>query len=211
MRIGVKAQGKFETVREVLHAAGASPGASLLDVGCRECELRSYLPHGVHYVGLDLFQNAEGTVDHVLSVEQCLPFPDQNFDFVVALDLVEHLDDLSGGLKELARVTRRQLMVLLPNMAFVTFRLGFLLHGRFVGTDKYDLTYRMGPDRHRWLTVLPQTDDYMRDFARDNGLLLERTICQEGPKKELVAKFARAVRLPESWWAWKVLYSLSRP
>lgn len=206
--MGVTALNKFETVSVLLEAAGVNSGATLLDVGCRGCELRSYLPAGVQYAGLDLFQNADGTVDHVLDVEKGLPFADQSFDFVVALDLVEHLDDFAGGLGELARVTRRRLLVALPNLGFFTFRLEFLLHGRVA--NKYDLACGMGRDRHRWLTVLPQTDKYMSQFARDAGFTFERIISQESPKKEWLARVARAVGVPTSWWVWKALYSLGR-
>jgi len=153
---------KFELIREVISKPIFKDNLqklTLLDVGCRGCELKEYVKDLVQYSGVDLFQNSQGSVDFVLNVENGLLMADKSYDFVVALDLVEHLDDFQGGLEELLRVTRSYLIVMLPNLAYAPLRKEFLLSGSFSNlTDKYDLLYGKAGgkevDRHRWLTVL---------------------------------------------------------
>jgi len=204
---------KFVLLRQVLGAAALPGGrrATLLDVGCRGCELKPHVADFADYTGVDLVQNPAGTVDHVLDVERGLPFPDRAFDYVVALDLVEHLNGFHEGMVELARVTSRKLVVMLPNLAHLFARLSFLTRGSFAFTDKYDLAHGAVADRHRWVTVIPQTNAYMRWFAGETGMRLAVHYANDGRRKVAFGRVGKAVRLPPSLWAWKVVYVLERP
>jgi SAM-dependent methyltransferase len=182
-------------------------GTSLLDVGCRGCELQKYVKGSVRYSGVDLIQNGEKNVDHVLDVEKGLPFGDGSYDIVVALDLIEHLNDLQGGLEEMLRVARKTMVVMVPNLAYVTFRRVFFLSGSFSRlTDKFDLTYGMGTDRHRWLTVLPQVDEYMKRFADAKRIDVKIHWFNDSQKKELFARIGGWVGLSPPWWVWSSIY-----
>lgn len=199
---------KFEFLARKISVAGTQKGdLSLLDVGCRTCDLKPYLDPAFRYEGVDLFQNKCGTVDHVHDVSTGLPFEDKSFDFVVALDLLEHLDDLKHGLDEFSRVAKGAVFVMLPNMANIFFRLRFLAKGRFSG--KYDLTYGYGKDRHRWLTTTEQCDSYMRAYAKDNSLSLSVFNFNDTPKKIAFAHIAKAVGISPNVWAWSSLYILA--
>ena len=204
---------KYRLVRHLLAGGASRPpeGATLLDVGCRGCELKPHVSDFAAYTGVDLMQNRAGTVDHVLDVERGLPFPDRVFDYVVAMDLVEHLNGFHEGMVELARVMRRTLVVVLPNLAHLRARVSFLLRGRFGFTDKYDLAHGPVADRHRWVTVLPQTDAYMRWFAGEAGLRLTVAHVNDGARKQAFGRVARALGVPPALWAWKVVYVLERP
>lgn len=199
---------KFELVRDTLVSRRPGGDLTLLDVGCRGCELKEYVKDLVQYTGLDLYQNPQGTVDLVLDAEDRLPIGNESYDYVVALDVVEHLNDFQKALQELLRVTRRSLFVILPNLAHVLFRKEFLLRGRLSG--KYDLRYGMGRDRHRWLTVLPQMDEYMRSFAEAQQVPMEIWWFNDSRKKRIFAKCARLVGLSPSWWVWASLYVLTK-
>ena len=59
-----------------------------------------------------------------------LPFDDDQFDVVVAAEVLEHLPDPEQGLREMARVTRRHLVVSVPREPI--FRSCNLLAGRYV-------------------------------------------------------------------------------
>jgi ubiquinone/menaquinone biosynthesis C-methylase UbiE len=59
-----------------------------------------------------------------------LPFDDGQFDVVVAAEVLEHLPDPVRGLQEMARVTRRHLVVSVPREPI--FRSCNLLTGRYV-------------------------------------------------------------------------------
>ena len=57
-----------------------------------------------------------------------LPFRDGQFDLVVCVEVLEHLRDPLAGLRELARVTSRHLLLSVPHEPF--FRASNLLTGR---------------------------------------------------------------------------------
>jgi SAM-dependent methyltransferase len=84
----------------------------ILDVGCGT---------GANLEMLSQFGTAEGVDVSDDALEFChrkglsaqkglaetLPFDDETFDLTTALDVVEHLDDDIGGLKEMSRVTKK--------------------------------------------------------------------------------------------------------
>lgn len=201
---------KFELVKQIV-SERHKDGQSLLDVGCRGCELKDYVKGLVTYSGVDLFQNKEGSVNYVVDVEKGLPFEDDTYDFVVALDLVEHLNDFQKGLEELIRVVKGSLIIMLPNVTYLPFRTHFLIDGSFSGlTDKYDLIYGKGQDRHRWLTVIPQMDNYMRSFAESSQVHVEIIWFNDSKKKKLFEKIGRLLRLSPSWWVMASLYIFTK-
>ena len=75
---------------------------TLLDVGCRDKKLQESLPITVSYIGVDIHEN-EDVVSHDL--ENLLPFSDNSFDVVTALDVIEHLENSHQLLHELKRVS----------------------------------------------------------------------------------------------------------
>jgi len=60
-----------------------------------------------------------------------LPFADGEFDLVVCVEVLEHLRDPDQGLRELARVTSRHLLLSVPHEPF--FRATNLLTGHYAG------------------------------------------------------------------------------
>ncbi len=204
---------KFEHVKEIVSRC-AGGDMRLLDVGCRDCVLKEHLDGMVQYSGLDLFQNPQGTVDYVHNAEKGLPVESGSFDFVVALDFLEHLNELQAGLVELLRASRKTVIVVLPNAAYVLHRLTFLWHGCFTPqTKKYDLRYTSQSqtiDRHRWLTVQHQADEFMRRLAEDRNLDLEIRWIYESRKRERFGKICRALDIAPSWWVPSSLYILTK-
>jgi hypothetical protein len=197
---------KFELVKQVIvkNSNTINSRRRLLDVGCRGCELKPYVEELADYEGVDLYQNSEGSVNHVLDVSKGLPFSDRSFDDVVALDIVEHIDDLEGALGELVRISKRSLVVMLPNIGHSLFRLKFLRTGRI--SDKYDLVYGQGKDRHRWITTLSQSDKYMQLFAEDHHLELQIIWSNDSRKKKILGKIGKILGLQPELWVWASLY-----
>ena len=209
---------KFDIVKSVLESQFSQvleKKPRLLDVGCRDCTLGSYLNDIVSYEGVDLFQNNQNTVSHVIDVSHGLPFPDGVYDFVVSLDMVEHIDDINSCLEELLRVSKRKLIIMLPNMAFISHRISFLIRGRF-NTDKYDLIYSSAynnncvVDRHRWLTTQQQSDAYMTEFSKIHDCSLTVQWITDGYKKTMFAKACRLLGISPQLWAWSSLYVLTK-
>lgn len=47
-----------------------------------------------------------------------LPFPEQSFDLVISMEVLEHLEHPQAGLRELCRVSRHWLLLSVPNEPF---------------------------------------------------------------------------------------------
>lgn len=81
----------------------------VLDVGCADQYIRSYLEKSVRYVGLDYFFTASEwyrTTPTVFGDAQKLPFPDNSIDTILLLDVLEHLPDSEVAVSEMVRVLR---------------------------------------------------------------------------------------------------------
>lgn len=188
---------------------------SVLDVGCRDGVLGRTLTERAAggpvpgYFGVDLVPHDTFRVSVLADLSTGLPVADGAADMVVALDVVEHLDDFQGGLEELYRASRRFVALTLPNMAHGLIRTKFFLRGRVGG--KYDLQYGYGKDRHRWMTVLGQTDRYLETFAREKRASLSCIhLPLSGPRSERVERVLSLLRFDPSWYVWVTLYVLEK-
>jgi len=135
-------------------AANFAPCLSgrVLDVGCGDAFLSA---HVECYVGVDLV----GEPSVVVDLEQgTLPFADASFDTVVCTDVLEHLESLPQVLTELYRVARRYVIISLPNMYALGWRLRFL-RGQVISKE-YSLTPR---NRHKWLPSFVEASSLVRD------------------------------------------------
>jgi len=182
---------------------------TILDVGCRDCELKNYVILDVDdYKGCDLFQNKKNSVDYVADLEKGLPLADESFDCVVALDLVEHLNGFQEGIEELLRVTKKDLIIMLPNISHLFFRLKFLFTGSI--SDKYSLNNQScfkGSDRHRWLIGSLETDKYMNEFSQAKNLKMEKyNFISNSGKMMFFYRLATLFNLPKSLYVWSVVY-----
>ncbi len=192
---------KFETLRDMVRQirAQSSGPLEMLDVGCRDCVLKPYIAEFGRYAGADLFQNAKGTVDFVGDVSKGLPLEDGRCDVVIALDLLEHLDNLQAGLDELLRVSRGHVIALLPNMAHVSYRMSFLRRGFL--NEKYPLKFNQGLDRHRWLTIASENTAFANDYAAARGLEVTTHWHVDSRKKAAFAGACRALGMGPDWWS----------
>jgi hypothetical protein len=171
VRVELSCRSKYKTVGRLL----ARSRGTLLDIGARDGGLRRSLPDTIVYRSADI----RAGCDFVVDLEHRLQFEDRSFDYVVALDVLEHVNNFHGAFHELLRVAREGAMVALPNMAFLPHRVSFALHGR-LRTDKYDLR-PVGPtDRHRWLTTSAQSETFMLSQAESGHLRLTTVIREAG-------------------------------
>ena len=149
----------------------------ILDVGCRSGDLRRTLPDGAwEYFGLDLVFPA----DVIASLNGGLPFPDNSFETVVALDVLEHTDDIHGSFRELCRVAERYVVVCLPNAYEALARLRFLLGKPLSG--KYGLPAQKPLDRHRWLFSWKEAQAFTQSMSEDCGFHIEVQGSLIGPR-----------------------------
>ena len=166
-RTNLKLESKFQTIADLLKDRIEWDG-SILDVGSRDCKLKHFLPASVNYRSLDIRQNREGSIDFVRDLKNGLPFANHQFDYVIALDVLEHLDDFLSALNEMVRVAKKGVIVILPNMAHLFFRLTFFFQGRI--SNKYDFRMSDEGSRHKWFPVLRQSDEFFLCYSQERKL-----------------------------------------
>ena len=135
---------------------------SLLPEGGRRLEvgpgLRPRLPiEGTHFVDISapaLSVLGENGGQTALAEVTLLPFADETFDLVCALDIVEHVDDGDGALAELVRVARAGAVLLMSTPLHPSRWTGF---DDFVGHKR---RYQPG---------------YLVELLAQNGLAVERS------------------------------------
>ena len=156
-------------------------GFTLLDAGCRTMDLKPLLKDCREYNGTDLLP-VEGGLQ--CDLEKELPFEDGAFDIVTVLDVLEHLDNPHGALKELIRIARKAVFVSLPNMYYIQFRWNYL-KGQLSG--KYVFPTEPVPDRHRWILSYREAVEFVLHNAAGHRVDHEMILPVRGRTK-LVAE-----------------------
>ena len=167
--------GNFQAIVE------AFPGiwvGKVLDVGCRSGNFRRALSsHPVDYFGLDIYAPADVLGD----LGAGLPFGDRSFDTVVALDVLEHTDDIYNAVGELCRTSGKHVVIALPNIYDVLGRLKFLLGQPLSG--KYGLPSEPPDDRHRWVVSYKEAENFCDHWAEKTGFRIAAKGSLIGPKR----------------------------
>ncbi|MFH1144247.1 MAG: class I SAM-dependent methyltransferase [Candidatus Eisenbacteria bacterium] len=179
-----------ESRSRFVHARfGAYLKGSVLDLGCFEAPLRSLIG-GARYVGVDF----AGDPDVALDLEKTdrLPFDDSAFDCVLCIDVLEHLDNFHAIFDELVRVSRRHVVVSLPNCWCNARRLigrgkGYFCH--------YGLPLQRPEDRHKWFFNLSDAQRFLEGQAGGRGLDIREMFYSEKPKPGLL-KLLRRILYP---------------
>jgi SAM-dependent methyltransferase len=115
----------IQSLVEKIRATLDTPGPRILDVGCGTgANLKMLAGYG-RAEGVDISQQAvdfcheRGLQSVRLGAAEQLPYEDDSFELVTALDVIEHLDDDVAGLREMRRVLRRDGRILLFVPAFM--------------------------------------------------------------------------------------------
>ena len=92
-----------------LAAIGARVHGQVLDIGCGEQKPRRYMNPDAAYVGLDNYRTATEwyrTRPQIYSNARALPFREASFDWVLLLDVLEHLPAPNQSVGEAFRVLK---------------------------------------------------------------------------------------------------------
>jgi len=135
---------------------------TLIDLGCRTRDLFPLLDACKTYTGTDLEDGENVTA---CNLEQVLPFDDDSFDIVCALDVLEHLENAHRAFEEIKRVGKKAAIISLPNIAHWSFRLRFLFKGYLSG--KYKFHESTVVDRHRWVTNYAESKNFIEKNSVD--------------------------------------------
>lgn len=159
---------------------------SILDVGCFEAPLRDML-EDVEYVGIDIV----GKPDHVVDLEAIdrLPFEDGQFQCVICIEVLEHLDALHRVFDELIRVSKRHVIVSLPNCWCCARQQ--IERGRG-SISHYGLPVERPVDRHKWFINITQSREFFEAKATGELKLLDLCIVEK-PRNPLVRKFRKLI------------------
>ncbi|MEN0060550.1 MAG: class I SAM-dependent methyltransferase [Myxococcota bacterium] len=125
-----------DRVRQEVEAIGPS---ATLDVGCGEGFVLQALgpAAGEHVHACDLSEAAVAAcrsavpgVEAQVASATDLPYDDDQFDTVICLEVLEHLEDPAVAVRELARVSRGHLVLSVPWEPW--FQLGNLARGKYL-------------------------------------------------------------------------------
>ncbi len=163
----------------------------ILDVGADECGLKKFLPEGTEYVGIGL----SGSVDIKIDIEKGkLPYNENSFDCVLCLDVLEHIDNLHEVFDELCRVSKRHLIVSMPNSwrGFMNMLMNGYYERRKLPMKFYNLQVHPQKDRHKWFYSAREAEEFLIKRGGMNGMEVIQ-IDREFPPLRLKDKIYRAI------------------
>jgi hypothetical protein len=163
---------KYQVISQILQ----NMKGTLLDVGSRDRILLQYInQEKINYYSADI----EANHDYQFTLERTIPFENRHFDYVVCLDVLEHVENIHFAFSELMRISNLGIIVALPNMGTLQRRFWYFLKGN-LNTKKYELPSSYPNDRHRWLTVYHEINSFIKTNANLNGFYI-KTIYEEVP------------------------------
>jgi len=117
-RIGTWGQLNFARLEVIVQYAHNK----ILDAGCASGEyVRHLVSKGYDAHGVDILPSEDWGGDSKDRFRrgdlQRLPYEDEEFETVLAFEVLEHIDDVDGVLRELRRVTAKNLIVSVPDAA----------------------------------------------------------------------------------------------
>ena len=110
-----------------------------------------------------------------------LPCEDASFDVVVALDILEHTDNIHKAFQELCRSAKKYLLINLPNAYEIHYRFKFLCGQKLSG--KYGLPVEPLADRHRWLFSFKEAYAFTHIVGEKLNFEVKDEGCLIGPSR----------------------------
>lgn len=132
----------------------------ILDVGADECYLKKHFNSSVEYTGIGLGGNPDIKID--LEKEK-IPALDNTYDLVICLDVLEHLDNIHETFLELCRVSKRYVLISLPN-CWASF-ISMMQKGKYSADQSlkfYGLPLEKPDDRHKWFFSSKEAEEFIK-------------------------------------------------
>lgn len=159
------------------------------DIGCFKAPLRSLLKN-CEYVGVDVAGDPDIQLN--LDTQDPLPFNDNEFNTVLCIEVLEHLDNLHFVFDELIRVSSEYIVVSLPNCWRDARRKIEKGSGDFL---HYGLPAQKPIDRHKWFFNCQQAEEFLLNQADKHQLKIVELFVTEKPSFPLLRLF-RKLRYP---------------
>ena len=142
---------------------------NILDVGADQCYLKEQLDNKANYIGIGL---SSDKLDLKIDLEkQLLPYEDNSFDVVLCTDVLEHLDNIHEVFDELCRVSKKYVIISLPNPHSVFWN--YVKHGNYNENQHlkfYGLPAEKPDDRHKWFFSTEEAENFVRYKANKNNM-----------------------------------------
>jgi hypothetical protein len=135
---------------------------SLLDIGCRSCELKSIIDDSIEYEGCDIFQNSQNSVQHVGDF-MAIDFQ-KSYECVAALDVIEHVDDPYSLMDKIFELSSSSVIASLPNVYSLTHKIDFCMSSTL--GQKYRFRVSNSQDRHRWLMNCDEGISFFEHYSK---------------------------------------------
>lgn len=151
-------------------------GKKIIDIGADRGYLRQHLPDTSSYTnigfGPDILK--EWNLENIP-----YPFKDKQFDTVLCLDVLEHLENIHAAFDECLRLAKEHVIISLPN-AYQNFW-NFLKNGKYMGKSSdmkfYGLPKDPPEDRHRWFLGPSEAYQFIEYRAQLSGFSIEQFDC----------------------------------
>jgi SAM-dependent methyltransferase len=78
----------------------------ILDLGCRDGGLRQFLPSTTNYIGMDIAEEFKADNIIIGDISTDLPFDDTYFDYVFAIEVLEHTTNPYNIFKHVKRILK---------------------------------------------------------------------------------------------------------
>lgn len=157
------------------------------DIGCFQAPLRTLLPD-CDYTGVDVAGNPDIQLN--LDSKDPMPFSTNEFDCVLCIEVLEHLDNLHFVFDELIRISNRYIIISLPNCWRDARRKIEKGSGEFM---HYGLPMEKPNDRHKWFFNYQQAEDFLTYQAVKHHLNIIELFATEKPKSALVKAIRKLI------------------
>lgn len=187
----VQIRSREEKIKFLVNKFRPILAGKILDVGCGEAYLKNFL-NEIEYIGIDKGEFADIQID--LERIDRLPFEDASFDCVLCLDVLEHLDNLHTIFDELIRVSKKHIILSLPNN-WVNARVPIQRGKGKIG--HYGLPAHPPNDRHKWFFNTEEAFNFVveKQYILKNFFIKECFATEK--KKIFIVKWIRRLLYPD--------------
>lgn len=141
---------------------------SILDVGCSKKYLKEYILPEVKYIGIDILGNPDFKIN--LEKDKLNIFDNNSFKTVFCSGVLEHLDNLHEVFDDICRVSKKYIIISLPNN-WLNFKFR-LIKGK--GKTKfYGLPLEKPLDRHKWFFNYNDILNFIRKRSKRNNFRIK--------------------------------------
>ena len=196
---------KFLKIKEYLEKH-SNQYKSVIDLGARDQILLKFLPINSKYTGVDKFTpKLNLNIDVELNFNEII----DKYDLVVALDIIEHLNNPIKFFENCKNISNKLIILNIPNAAYYQFRLSLLFTGEL--TEKFHFSGKFEQDRHRWFTTFNNTKEFLNNLNTNGYKLKIVKIYKTRNKLKLLQYFEKILgSIFPNFFCWSMLIFIKK-